>query len=148
MPLRSPWFPRHLFWILVLSVVAVALGCSRYPSTPRNLVAKFVKATQSQENDSRSYLSTSLKSTMSEKGFKYTFGNAVVQQSVPQADEKYAILVKKVRLGAGRTVIETAMRVVVSKERDRWVISRMVAGVPDPEASGNSDWLNSDGIRL
>src|SRR5271157_2764839 len=106
MLIRSPWFPRHLLWILVLSIVAAALGCSRYPSTPRDVVVKFVKATQSQENDSRSYLSTSLKSTMSEKGFKYTFGDAVVQQSVPQADEKYAILVKKVRLGAGRTVIE------------------------------------------
>jgi hypothetical protein len=148
MLVRSPWFPRHLPWILVLSVVATVLGCSRYPSTPRDLVVKFVKATQSEENDSRSYLSASLKSTMSEKGFKYTFGDAVVQQSVLQADEKYAVLVKKVRLGAGSAVIKTAMRVVVSKERDRWVISQIVAGVPDPEASGNGDWLNSDGIRL
>ena len=83
---------------------------------------------------------------MSEKGFKYTFADAVVKQAVPQADDKYAILVKKVRLGSGGAVIETAMRVMVSKEREHWVISRMVAGVPDPEASGNNDWLNSDGI--
>ena len=143
---RSPCLPNYLLRFLGLSIVVILLGCTQYPSTPRDVVIKFVTATQSSRDDPRTYLSTGLKSRMSEKGFKYTFGDAIVKQSVPQADEKYAILVKKVRLGSGGAVIGTAMRVMVSKERDQWVISRMVAGVPDPEASGNSEWLNSDGI--
>jgi len=143
---RIPHYPQHLLSFLGPSIVAILLGCAEYPATPRDVVIKFVTATQSSKADSRSYLSTSLKTRMSEKGFKYTFADAVVKQAVPQADDKYAILVKKVRLGSGGAVIETAMRVMVSKEREHWVISRMVAGVPDPEASGNNDWLNSDGI--
>jgi hypothetical protein len=143
---RRSFLPNYLPRIRELGVVAILLGCTQYPSTPRDVVIKFVTATQSSKIDSRTYLSTSLKSRVSEKGFKYTFGDAIVKQSVPQADEKYAILVKKVRLGSSGAVVETAMRVMVSKERDRWVISRMVAGVPDPEGTGNSEWLNSDGI--
>ena len=148
MPIRSQWFPRRLVWVLLVSAVAVVLGCSRYPSTPRDVVVNFVKATQSQKNDARSYLSTSLKDNMSEKGFKYTFGEAEVLQSVPQTDGKYAILVKRVRLGGGGVVTATDMRVNAIKENDHWVISGLVAGLTNPGGSANNSWLSADGIPI
>ncbi len=92
--------------------------------------------------------STQLKSNLSAKGLKYTFGDATVHQSVPQADERVAVLVKNVRLGGGGVVIVTDMRVVVTRERKHWVISRLVAGVTDPGGRAKYDWLNADGIPL
>jgi len=107
-----------------------------------------VKATQAEKSNAKSYLSSQLKSNLSTKGFKYTFADATVHQSVPQADERVAVLVKKVRLGGGGVVIVTDMRVVVTRERDHWVISRLVAGVTDPGGRAKYDWLLADGISL
>ena len=140
--------PRRLLWIVVASAMITVLGCSRYPSTPRGVVVKFVKATQSENSDAKSYLSTSFKSSYSGKGFKYTFGDAEVAQAVPEANQKYAVLVKRVRLGGGGIVTATDMRVNVTKENGHWVIARLVAGVTDPGGSGNNDWLNADGISV
>ena len=109
---------------------------------------KFVKATQSENSDAKSYLSTSFKSSYSGKGFKYTFGEAEVLQSVPQTNGKYAILVKRVRLGGGGVVTATDMRVNAIKEHDHWVISGLVAGFTNPGGSVNSSWLSADGIPI
>ncbi len=109
---------------------------------------RFVKATQDGNSDPKSYLSESLKGSYSGKGFKYTFGDAEVLQSVPEANGNYAVLVKSVRLGGAGAVTATDMRVNVIKENSHWVISRLVAGVTNPRATGNNDWLNADGITL
>src|ERR1039457_7080818 len=101
---RTPRSPKCFRWTLAVSFVAVVLGCSRYPTTPREVVAGFLKATQGEKNDAKSYLSTQLKSSLSAKGLKYTFSDATVHQSVPQADERVAVLVKRVRLGGGGVV--------------------------------------------
>ena len=140
--------PRRLLWIVAASAVITVLGCSRYPSTPRGVVVKFVKATQNENSDAKSYLSTSFKSNYSGKGFKYTFGEAEVLQSVPQTDGKYAILVKRVRLGGGGVVTATDMRVNAIKENDHWVISGLVAGLTDPGGSANNSWQSADGIPI
>jgi hypothetical protein len=110
--------PMRLLWIIMASATITVLGCNRYPSSPRDVVVKFVKATQSENGDTKSYLSTTFKSSYSGKGFKYTFGEAEVLQSVPQANGKYAILVKRVRLGGGGVVSATDMRVDAIKEND------------------------------
>ena len=109
---------------------------------------KFVKATQSENSDAKSYLSTSFKSSYSGKGFKYTFGEAEVLQSVPQTDGKYAILVKRVRLGGGGVVTATDMRVNAIKENDHWVISGLVAGLTNPGGGANDSWQSADGISI
>ena len=139
---------RRPLCILVAGAMLAALGCNRYPSSPRDVVIRFVKETQEQKSDAKSYLSTSLKGSYSGKGFKYTFGDAEVAQSVPEANQKYAVLVKRVRLGGGGVVTATDMRVNVTKENGHWVIARLVAGVTDPGGSGNNDWLNADGISV
>lgn len=134
--------------MIAASLVAVVFGCNRYPTTPRDVVVGFLRATQAEKSDAKAYLSTQLKSNLSAKGLKYTFRDASVQQSVPQADDRVAVLVKKVRLGGGGIVTETDMRVVVTMEKDHWVISRLVAGVTDPGGRANNDWLVADGIPL
>jgi len=139
---------RRPLCILMASAMITVLGCNRYPSSPRDVVIRFVKETQEEKSDAKSYLSTSLKGSYSGKGFKYTFGDAEVLQSVPEANQKYAVLVKRVRLGGGGVVTATDMRVNVTKENGHWVIARLVAGVTDPGGSGNNDWLNADGISV
>ena len=140
--------PRRLLWIVAASAVITVLGCSRYPSTPRGVVVKFVKATQNENSDAKSYLSTSFKSSYSGKGFKYTFGEAEVLQSVPQTNGNYAILVKRVRLGGGGVVTATDMRVNTIKENGHWVITALVGGLTNPGGSANDSWLSADGIPI
>ena len=140
--------PGRLPWILMASSTITVLGCNRYPSSARDLVVKFVEATQSENGDAKSYLSTSFKNSFSGNGFKYTFGEAEVLQSVPQTNGKYAILVKRVRLGGGGVVTATDMRVNAIKENDHWVISGLVGGLTDPGGSANNSWLSADGIPI
>ena len=140
--------PMRLLWIIMASGTITVLGCNRYPSSPRDVVVKFVKATQSENGDAKSYLSTTFKSSYSGKGFKYTFGEAEVLQSVRQTNRKYAILVKRVRLGGGGVVSATDMRVNAIKENDHWVISGLVAGLADPGGRANNSWLSADGISI
>ncbi len=148
MPTGRLLLSKRLLWFLGTAVALVIFACSRYPSTPRGVVIGFVRATQSEDGDVKSYLLTSIKNSLSMKGLKYTFGDSEVQQSVPQAEGKYAVLVKKVRLGAGTVVIATDMRVDLVKEKNHWVISRLVAGVTEPAGNGDNDWLKANGIPL
>ncbi len=92
MPTNRVFLLKYLIGALAGSVPLVVLACNRYPSTPKDVVISFVNATQSEDNDAKSYLSSSLKNGLSLKGLKYTFGESEVQQSVPQADEKYAVV--------------------------------------------------------
>ena len=140
--------PRLLRWILTASATITVFACNRYPSSPRDVVVKFVEATQIANSDAKAYLSASFKSTFSGKGFKYTFGEAEVLQSVPQANGKYAILIRRVRLGGGGVVTATDMRVNAIRENDHWVISGLVAGLTNPGGSANNSWLSADGIPI
>ena len=148
MSIKTSSTPRRLPWILMAIALVLVPGCNRYPASPRELVVKFVNSTQHEGSDAKSYLSTSFKGSFSGKGFKYTFGDAKVLQSVPQANGKYAILVKNVRLAGGGVVTATDMRVNVTKENGHWVITALVGGLTNPGGSANDSWLSADGIPI
>lgn len=140
--------PRCTLLLIMATTMTTALGCNRYPSAPREVVIEFVKATQSEKSDAKAYLSTSFKSKYSGKGFKYTFAEAEVLQSAPQASGHSVVLVKNVRLGGGGVVTATNMRVNAIRENARWVISGLVAGLTEAGGSGNDNWQSADGISL
>jgi len=148
MSIQTSSIPKCLLWMFMASVMITAPGCNRYPASPREVVVSFVKATQSEDSDAKSYLSKVFQSSYSGKGFKYTFGEAQVLQSVPQTNGEYAVLVKSVRLAGGGVVTASDMRANVTKEGNHWVIAGLVAGLTNPGGHANNSWVTAEGIPI